>query len=104
MHLDTCNEDPSALYEYKALLGNSARNYCFSVRVADFLPCMFIAILIPLDCIITKEIEAVPFLFRPRNFRNSLDSSFYSGIIGHLFPKLFYMRNDKHIRLFCQHY
>lgn len=61
MHLDTCNEVPSRLYEYKTLLGNSARNDCLSMRAADFLPCMFTAILIPLDCKITKEIEAVFF-------------------------------------------
>lgn len=87
MSLDTCNEVPSMLYEYKTLLGNSAKNYSLTVRVGGFLPCMFTAILIPLDCIITKEIEAVSFLFRPRNFRNSLESSCYSGITEHLFPK-----------------
>lgn len=103
-HLDTNNEVPSRLYEYKTLLGNSARNDCLSVRVADFLPCMFTAVLTPLDCIITKEIEAVSFLFRPRNFRNSLESSCYSGIKGHLFPKLLYKRTDKYISLFYKHY
>lgn len=70
-NLDTCNEAPSMLYEYKTLLGNSVKNYCLTVRVADFLPCMFTAILIPLDCIIMKEIEAVSFLFRPRNFETA---------------------------------
>lgn len=35
-NLDTCNEVPSMLYEYKTLLGNSAKNYCLTVRVADF--------------------------------------------------------------------
>lgn len=93
MCLDPCNEFPSMLYEYKTVIGNSARNDCSSVRVADVFPCMFTAILIPLGCIIMEEIEAVSFLFRPRNFRNSLESSCYSGIIGHLFPK-FLQRED----------
>lgn len=95
MCLDTYKEFPSTLYEYKTLLGNSARNDCLSARVADFFPCMFTAILIPLGYIITEETKAVSFPFRPRNFRNSLESSCCSAITGCLFPKLL-QREDWH--------